>query len=123
MKYYLYNSKANNGIKPNVPAGTELIDAVGMDYPEYLKGLTPDDEVVLVGGDGTLNYFINAVKGVEIKNNIFELILRAKSRQIIWEGITPKSEITHILVCRDNILTCSVLVPFTHRSGVSSAIP
>lgn len=73
MKYYLYNSKANNGIKPNVPAGTELIDAVGMDYPEYLKGLTPDDEVVLVGGDGTLNYFINAVKGVEIKNNIYLL--------------------------------------------------
>lgn len=71
MKYYLYNSKANNGIKPNVPAGTELVDAVGMDYPEYLKKLAPDDEVVLVGGDGTLNYFINAVRGVEIKNNIY----------------------------------------------------
>ena len=73
MKYYLYNSKANNGIKPDVPAGTELIDAVGIDYPEYLGKLNEDDEVVLVGGDGTLNYFINAVKGVEIKNNIYLL--------------------------------------------------
>ena len=73
MKYYLYNSKANNGIRPQVPAGTELVDAVGMDYPEYLKNLAPDDEVVLVGGDGTLNYFINAVKDVEIKNNIYLL--------------------------------------------------
>ena len=73
MKYYLYNSKANNGIKPQLPAGTELVDAVGMDYPEYLKNLAPDDEVVLVGGDGTLNYFINAVKDVEIKNNIYLL--------------------------------------------------
>lgn len=71
MKYYLYNSKANNGIKPTVPAGTELIDAVGMDYPAYLNNLEADDEVVLVGGDGTLNYFINAVKDVEIKNNIY----------------------------------------------------
>ena len=71
MKYYLYNSKANNGIKPAVPAGTELIDAVGINYPEYLAKLNPDDEVVLVGGDGTVNYFINAVKGVEIKNNIY----------------------------------------------------
>lgn len=71
MKYYLYNSKANNGIKPNVPAGTELVDAVGIDYPAYLAGLNADDEVVLVGGDGTVNYFINAVKGVEIKNNIY----------------------------------------------------
>lgn len=55
MKYYLYNSLANNGIKPDVDPGTELVDAVGLDYPEYLKGLAPDDEVVLIGGDGTLN--------------------------------------------------------------------
>lgn len=73
MKYYLYNSLANNGIKPTVPDGTELIDAVGIDYPGYLHTLSPEDEVVLVGGDGTLNYFINAVKGVEIKNNIYLL--------------------------------------------------
>ena len=73
MKYYLYNSLANNGIKPNVPAGTEFVDAVGMDYPEYLGKLNSDDDVVLIGGDGTLNYFVNAVKGVEIKNNIYLL--------------------------------------------------
>ncbi len=71
MKYYLYNSLANNGIRPEVNAETELVDAVGMDYPEYLKKLDPEDEVVLVGGDGTVNYFVNAVKGMEIKNNIY----------------------------------------------------
>ena len=71
MKYYLYNSLANNGIRPEVAPGTELIDAVGLDYAAYLNGLEPEDEVVLVGGDGTLNYFINAVKGTEIKNNIY----------------------------------------------------
>ena len=73
MKYYLYNSLANNGIKPAVPVGTELVDAVGIDYPEYLKNLAADDELVLIGGDGTLNYFINAVKETEIKNNIYLL--------------------------------------------------
>lgn len=73
MKTYLYNSLANNGIRPEVPAGTELQDAVGLDYAAYLKSLAPEDEVVLVGGDGTLNYFINAVKGTEIKNNIYLL--------------------------------------------------
>ena len=73
MKYYLYNSLSNNGIRPEVAPGTELIDAVGLDYPAYLKGLAPEDEVVLVGGDGTVNYFINAVRGVEIKNNIYLL--------------------------------------------------
>ena len=54
MKYYLYNSLANNGIRPDVPAGTELVDAVGLDYPAYLKDLAPEDELVLIGGDGTL---------------------------------------------------------------------
>ncbi len=73
MKYYLYNSLANNGIRPELPPGTELVDAVGLDYPAYLKSLAPEDEVVLIGGDGTLNYFINAMKGEEIRNNIFLL--------------------------------------------------
>ena len=73
MKYYLYNSLANNGIKPDIAPGTELVDAVGLNYPEYLNSLAPEDEVVLIGGDGTLNYFINAVKGVEIKNSIYLL--------------------------------------------------
>ncbi len=73
MKYYLYNSLANNGIRPDVPEGAAPVDAVGMDYPAYLAGLDPEDEVVLIGGDGTLNYFINAVKGAEIKNNVYLL--------------------------------------------------
>ena len=73
MKSYLYNSLANNGIRPELPAGAALVDAVGLDYPAYFKGLAPEDEVVLVGGDGTLNYFINAMKGEEIRNKVYLL--------------------------------------------------
>ena len=73
MKYYLYNSLANNGIRPEIGFDTQLVDAVGLDYVEYLRSLRPEDEVVLIGGDGTLNYFINAVNGEEIKNNIYLL--------------------------------------------------
>ncbi len=73
MKHYLYNSLSNNGIRPEVAPGTELVDAVGLDYAAYLNALAPEDEVVLVGGDGTLNYFINAVKGVEIRNSVYLL--------------------------------------------------
>ena len=71
MKYYLYNSLANNGIKPDFGPDVTPVDAVGLDYVEYLKGLEPEDELVLVGGDGTLNYFINAVKGFELKNKVW----------------------------------------------------
>lgn len=73
MKYYLYNSKANNGIKPVVAEGIELIDAVGLDYKQYFADLKPEDEVVLLGGDGTLNYFVNAMRGAEISNNVYLL--------------------------------------------------
>ena len=73
MKYYLYNSLANNGIKPQMAPGIELVDAVGLDYVAYLKNLAPEDEVVLIGGDGTVNYFVNAIKGYEPVNNIYLL--------------------------------------------------
>ena len=49
MKTYLYNSLSNNGIRPEVAPGIELVDAVGIDYAEYLKSLAPEDEVVLIG--------------------------------------------------------------------------
>lgn len=73
MKYYLYNSKANNGIRPEFPKNAKIVDAVGLDYKKYFDGLKEKDEVVLAGGDGTLNYFINEMKGYKIKNNVYLL--------------------------------------------------
>ena len=70
MKYYLYNPLANNGIlKYNI--GAELIDASKLDYAEYFSNLKDDDEVVLVGGDGTINYLINHVDTDALKNNVY----------------------------------------------------
>lgn len=77
MKYYLYNPLANNGNKPAFLAdiegkeGVELRELIDLDYQEFLKELQPADEVVLIGGDGTLNYFINAVDTDNITNNIY----------------------------------------------------
>lgn len=71
MKYVLYNPKANNGIKPDYLEATEYIEVIGLDYQEFFNGLAPEDEVTFVGGDGTLNYFINAVDTDKIKNNVY----------------------------------------------------
>lgn len=70
MKYYLYNPLANNGIKTYVPDG-ELIDASRLDYPDFFADLKEDDEVVLIGGDGTINYLINTIDPSELKNNVY----------------------------------------------------
>ncbi|MBR2715289.1 MAG: diacylglycerol kinase family protein [Ruminococcus sp.] len=37
----------------------------------FFDTLKSDDEVVLIGGDGTLNVFCNNLRGYEIKNNIY----------------------------------------------------
>lgn len=71
MKYYLYNKLANNGIKPEFKENEKIIDAIGLDYQKFFDELNPDDEVVLVGGDGTINYFVNNVNTDELKNNIY----------------------------------------------------
>ena len=70
MKYYLYNPLANNGIL-KYSIGAELIDASKLDYAEYFSNLKDDDEVVLVGGDGTINYLINHVDTDALKNNVY----------------------------------------------------
>ena len=73
MKYYLYNPLANNGIEPKLDDSIDVINAKDLDFPEFFKKLKKDDEVVLIGGDGTVNHFINAMKGHEISNNVYLL--------------------------------------------------
>ena len=70
MKYYLNNPLANNGIRVELP-GVELIDASALDYAEFFRGLKEEDEVVLIGGDGTINYLINHVDCENLKNNVY----------------------------------------------------
>ncbi|MBO4308665.1 MAG: diacylglycerol kinase family protein [Clostridia bacterium] len=41
------------------------------DYASFFAGLAEEDSVVVAGSDGTLNYFINDVDGVEIKNKVY----------------------------------------------------
>lgn len=40
------------------------------DYPALLRSLAPDDELVLCGGDGTLNRFVNDMETAEIHRSI-----------------------------------------------------
>lgn len=40
------------------------------DFTGIFSDLAPEDEIILCGGDGTLNRFINSIDGMDIKNNI-----------------------------------------------------
>jgi len=39
-------------------------------YPEFFGGIYPDDAVIICGGDGTLNRFVNDTEGLHIGNDI-----------------------------------------------------
>ena len=77
MKYYLYNSLCNNGIRPDFLSeienqeNQEIIEIIDLDYQNFLTNLKEEDEIILIGGDGTLNYFVNEIKDLKIKNNVY----------------------------------------------------
>ena len=74
MKYLLYNGLASSGtckvkaeeylVKEG--EGTELIDLAELDKKDWIQKVTAEDVIILCGGDGTLNRFVNDLDGVTI---------------------------------------------------------
>lgn len=78
MKYYaLFNPFAGNGkclqdvklLEENYK-DIDLIDMTTVSYAEFFGGLEADDTVIICGGDGTLNRFVNDTFGIDIGNDI-----------------------------------------------------
>lgn len=40
-------------------------------YEAFFNGLEGDADIILCGGDGTLNHFVNNTRGIEIKNKLY----------------------------------------------------
>ncbi len=80
MTYILYNPLANGG---NGYAGVgkvqeayrreepETLDLTKLDVRQFLAGLTAEDQVILCGGDGTINCLINAIDGLTLSVPIY----------------------------------------------------
>lgn len=80
-KYILYNPTSGEGtgkdrIKPlsDIFAGHELVYlniTEISDFEKFFSSTEPDSEIVVCGGDGTLNRFANDIDGLNIKNNLY----------------------------------------------------
>ena len=78
MKYILYNPKSKNGntseeIKNQYLsiADVTTIDVLDKEvYTKCINSLTKDDTIIIIGGDGTLNHFVNDVKDLDITAKI-----------------------------------------------------
>lgn len=72
MNYLLYNPLSQNGqniekikeIEEQYGGNVEKISVLEDEkYERVLNTVTGEDEILLVGGDGTLNHFVNKLKG------------------------------------------------------------
>lgn len=82
MKYVLFNPHACSGtakkcIEPYLATLSESYTLVDMteilSYEEFFAPISESDEIVICGGDGTINRFVNDVKGIQIKSRIYYL--------------------------------------------------
>lgn len=81
MTYIYYNPLADGGRgRVNALRLKDILRGDVLDFQDIteiddigkiLFGMEPDDKIVIAGGEGTLNRFINALTGVENVNNIF----------------------------------------------------
>ena len=79
MKHILMNPKANNGCGEQEARayGAGLTDVVYhsvleiKDMKAFIESLSSEDEIILSGGDGTLNHFVNDMRGYTPKNQIY----------------------------------------------------
>lgn len=75
--YILYNPKAGEGEKETVLAVKEkfdaqLVDLTGLEsHSEFIKALDATDVIIIAGGDGTLNRFINETAELEYENDVY----------------------------------------------------
>ena len=81
MKYVLYNELSNNKkakitVDEYVKGLTEEYEShnvIGFDYSTFIPNLKKEDTIVLIGGDGTLNHFVNDVDCDALENDVYFL--------------------------------------------------
>lgn len=79
--YVLYNPLAGNGRGEKSVNSVDIKEGEAVfldmteisDYKDFFKNISDEDKVIICGGDGTLNRFINAIDGIDCQNDIFYL--------------------------------------------------
>lgn len=70
MRYYIYNRLATHK-KPRIEKDAILVGAIGLDYKKFFSELKPEDDVVIIGGDMSINHFIRKINGQKVTNNVY----------------------------------------------------
>ena len=81
MKYVIFNPKSRNGNNQEIINSLETIIGEKVEsvvsvldrenYLNLLKSLTKDDALYIVGGDGTLHYFVNDIEDGNVEYEVY----------------------------------------------------
>ena len=79
MKYILVNPLSNNSrgqealdkVLELVKEESEVLKVTQINLKDFVKKLSSSDDIILVGGDGTINNFVNKLDGEIPSNNIY----------------------------------------------------
>lgn len=79
MIYILYNPLSNNRkskksidkLQANFSNQAKLIDITTANIPDIFKSITKEDTLIVTGGDGTLNHFINDLGDINPEHEIY----------------------------------------------------
>ena len=81
MKYIIFNPKSRNGNNQQIMTDLENIIGEKVEtkvsvlerevYLSTLKSLTKEDTLYIVGGDGTLHYFVNDIENDKVEYDVY----------------------------------------------------
>ena len=112
--YIFYNSKAGGGLAAEkakayaekIGQADNVYDVRKIDYKDVVKDSEKD--IVIFGGDGTLNRFVNATAGLKLENRVFIVSLGTGNDFMKDLGITPTDEPVEITKYLKRLPICEI---------------
>ena len=114
MKYVLYNPHSGNGqskIRAEEIAGADatLIDMTEIDsYADFFAGVAGDDSVIICGGDGTLNRFLNDTGSLDMSCELLYVPTGTGNDFAVDVGMADMSEAFSLAGYVENLPTVNV---------------
>ena len=80
MKYLLFNPLSGDGesydyakkMSEDSQDEYQILNLTEIsDFHSFIGSLSADDDIYLLGGDGTLNRFVNEISDVDVKSNVY----------------------------------------------------
>ncbi len=102
MKYILYNSLSNNGIKNEKMEtmmnedNVVIKDMKDLNYKEFFNSLNQSDVIKMFGGDGTINYLINAINEDDLKNDLY--LVPSGTGNDFFNDVVEDKNVTEVLL-------------------------